>query len=134
MFLLRQGCGRIASLHLSFSVILPHSDPCTNIDLEIKGQIIQGTTCSLLHLRQKVIEQNPDLGKLCSCNGNCCRANQQIRKKNNHKQLVIVKTKRVTINKKRVPVANQNLILVTLHVVCVVEVIHIKVTVLLSFM
>jgi len=101
--------------------------------LEIKGQIIQGTTCSLLHLRQKVIEQNPDLEKLCSCNGNCCRANQQIRKKQ-QPQAVGYSQNKASDNQQKVPVANQNLILVTLHVVCVVEVIHIKVTALLSFM
>lgn len=47
-------------------------------------------------------------------------------------QSTIVKMNQATVNKKGVPMVNQIVVLVALRVVCVVKVIHTKVTILLK--
>ena len=96
-----------------------------NTDLEIKRQIIQGT--SSVRLRRKAIEQNLNLEGLLKVASSMETADEQTREieNNNRTQLVVAMTRRVTIEW-RIPVVHPSLAVATLNVVCVVEIIHTK--------
>ena len=102
-----------------------------NPDLEIKRQIIQGT--SSVHLRRKAIEQNLNLGGLLKAARSVETADErtsEIKKQQSH--AVGRRNNKTSETERRIPMVHLRLAIAILNVVYVVEVIHIEECVLLK--